>query len=75
MDKDMQPVTAEYSSGEKVWRLPNRNIHREDGPAVEYTNGDVEWRLRGESMSFDYWLDRTTGLTDEEKVMLKLKYG
>jgi hypothetical protein len=75
MDNTMQTTMMEYSTGEKIWRLPNRNIHRDDGPAVIYANGDVEWRLRGESMSFDYWLAKTTGLTDEEKVMFKLKYG
>jgi hypothetical protein len=74
----MQPVMTINKDGEKVWRLPNSNIHRTDGPAVEcteYNNGEVEWRLYGESMSFDEWLDQTTGLTDEEKVMMKLKYG
>ena len=72
---DMQPGMSIDSFGAKVWRLPNRNIHREDGPAVEYTDGDVEWRLDGSSMSFDKWLAKTTGLTDEEKVMMKLQYG
>jgi hypothetical protein len=72
---DMQPEMSIDSFGAKVWRLSNRNIHREDGPAVEYTDGDVEWRLRGQSMSFDEWLAETTGLTDEEKVMMKLQYG
>ena len=70
----MQPVMT-IEDGEKVWRLPNSNIHRTDGPAVEWENGGKQWRLYGESMSFDEWLDQTTGLTDEEKVMMKLKYG
>lgn len=26
----------------------NGKIHREDGPAVEYSNGDKEWWIRGE---------------------------
>ena len=31
--------------GDKRWKLPNGDLHREDGPAVEYTNGDKEWWL------------------------------
>jgi len=29
--------------GTKRWRLPNGNLHREDGPAVEYSNGSRQW--------------------------------
>jgi hypothetical protein len=28
------------------WRV-NRNLHREDGPAVEWNNGDKSWYLNG----------------------------
>ena len=31
--------------GDKVWRLPNGELHRENGPAVEYANGDKYWFL------------------------------
>jgi len=31
--------------GDKVWRLPNGYLHREDGPAVEYANGFKAWYL------------------------------
>jgi hypothetical protein len=31
----------------KVWKLPNGNLHREDGPAVEYSNGDKFWYING----------------------------
>jgi hypothetical protein len=75
MDKDMQSVMTEYPDGAKVWRLSNRNIHRDDGPAIEYADGDKHWRLHGEPMYFEEWLDRTTGLTEEEKIMMKLQYG
>jgi hypothetical protein len=74
MDKDMQP-TMSMEDGVTIWRLPNRNVHREDGPAVEYTNGSKQWRLDGKYLSFDQWLEQTPGLTDEEKVMYKLEHG
>ena len=32
--------------GNKFWYL-NDKLHREDGPAVEYTNGIKEWWLNG----------------------------
>ena len=36
-------------NGAKVWKLPNGNLHREDGPAVEYSNGSgKEWYLNGD---------------------------
>ena len=29
------------------WRLPNRKLHREDGPAVEHADGRKEWWVNG----------------------------
>ena len=29
--------------GNKFWMLPNGELHRVDGPAVEYANGDKQW--------------------------------
>jgi hypothetical protein len=31
----------------RLWDYRHRRIHREDGPAVEYANGDVMWYLHG----------------------------
>lgn len=33
--------TDEY--GARRWELPDGRLHREDGPAIEHANGDVEW--------------------------------
>ena len=33
--------------GNKNWRLPNGNFHKEDSPAVEYSNGDKSWYING----------------------------
>jgi hypothetical protein len=33
--------------GTKIWRLPNGDLHREDGPAAEYSSGSKGWYLNG----------------------------
>jgi hypothetical protein len=33
--------------GNKFWHI-NGECHREDGPAVEYANGDIDWYLNGD---------------------------
>ena len=33
--------------GDKVWFNNKGEIHRENGPAIEYTNGDKVWYLNG----------------------------
>ena len=35
-----------YPSGIKEWYL-NGKLHREDGPAIEYSDGGKEWYLNG----------------------------
>jgi hypothetical protein len=63
-----------YVNGTKWWALYGKR-HRTDGPAIECDNGHKEWFLNGYSYTFDEWLDKNQELTDEEKVMMKLKYG
>jgi len=36
-----------YDNGNRYWYL-NSQLHREDGPACEYTDGAREWWLNGE---------------------------
>ena len=31
--------------GNKRWLLPNGDLHREDGPAIEFYDGDKVWFL------------------------------
>jgi len=33
--------------GDKEWVLPNSSLHREDGPAVEFSNGSKQWWING----------------------------
>ena len=41
------------------WYL-NGNLHREDGPAVEYTNGSKEWYLNGKNLTEKEFLNRNS---------------
>jgi hypothetical protein len=47
--------------------------HREDGPAVIWSNGRVAWYINGEHMSFNAW-SLLVDLTDEEIFLLKMAY-
>lgn len=42
----MKPVRRVGDLGEVAYLLDGK-LHREDGPAVEYPNGDQEWWLNG----------------------------
>jgi hypothetical protein len=41
-----KPICKVDTNGSKFWYL-NRKLHREDGPAIEYTNSYKEWWLNG----------------------------
>ena len=43
-----QPKITIDKNGTKEWRLKNGQYHREDGPAIEYANGDKRWYLNGQ---------------------------
>ena len=43
----MKSKLTVYDNGNKSWELPNGKFHREDGPAVEYSNGSKQWWLNG----------------------------
>jgi hypothetical protein len=40
----------EWADGNKWWYL-NGLLHREDGPAIEYTTGRNDWYLQGKKIS------------------------
>jgi hypothetical protein len=65
---------VEWADGTKEWAIYGLN-HRTDGPAVEWASGKITWHLDGITLTFEEWLKQTTGLTEDEKVMLKLQYG
>ena len=41
-----EPIMSIASNGDKKWKL-NGKLHRDDGPAVEYSNGTKTWYIHG----------------------------
>jgi hypothetical protein len=62
-----------YSDGRKFW-FQHGKRHRTDGPAIIYPNGHVSWCLEGHYYEFEGWLE-LLDISDESKVMMKLKHG
>ena len=60
----------------KEYRNSNGEVHREDGPAIEYSNGTKYWYLNGkrhrengpvvECGAYKYWFLQGEELTEEE---------
>jgi hypothetical protein len=48
------------AEGNTIW-YKNDVYHREDGPAIEYWDGDREWWLNGEKLSEEEFKKRTAG--------------
>lgn len=53
-----------FPLGNKWWFL-NGKLHRIDGPAIEYKNGDKLWYLNGVPYPQEEWFNL---LTDEDKL-------
>jgi len=62
-----------YELGGKDYYV-NGKKHRENGPAVEYYNGIKDWYLNGLFYPFEEWLELAP-ISNEEKILLKLKYS
>ena len=45
----MESKLTTDENGTKIWKLPNGLLHREDGPAVEHSNGNNYWWINGVS--------------------------
>lgn len=70
-----------WPHGEWRW-FHHGKIHRSDGPAkyvpdyYKYYNADMySWYLNDNKYSLDEWLEANDEISEEQKVMLKLKYG
>jgi hypothetical protein len=65
------------SGGNKFWYTSGcpSKLHRTDGPAVKWADGEVWWCLNAACYTFDEWLEINSDLPHEEKVMMKLQYG
>jgi hypothetical protein len=64
----------EYADGRKDWVLHGR-FHRKDGPAIEWPDGATTFYIHNTHYTFDEWLIANTEISEEEKVMMKLRYG
>jgi hypothetical protein len=42
-----ESIRTEDEYGSIFFKLPNGKLHRENGPAVEFTNGDKSWYING----------------------------
>jgi len=71
-EKKENAYCIKYSNGDMEWRV-NGLFHREDGPALDYSDGKVFWWLDGCPILFDVWCNKLNK-TNEEKVFLRLKY-
>jgi hypothetical protein len=71
---DNEPTIEIANNGTKRWIL-NGKLHRVDGPATEYADGEKAWYLNGLYCSFDRWLTANKYISEEEKLMLKLTHG
>jgi hypothetical protein len=59
--------------GTKSWYNKEGRLHRDDGPAIIYTDGYVSWWLNGERYTYKEWF-RFTPITDETKLLVRLQY-
>jgi len=47
-----------YANGDRFWYL-NGELHREDGPACEFSDGYKEWYFNGEDLTEEEFFNRT----------------
>jgi len=62
-----------YPNGQIRWFNAAGQNHREDGPAVIYTDGSMLWTLYDVSYSLKEWCIELNK-SDEEKMLLLLRY-
>jgi len=63
------------SLGTILWYNEKGQRHREDGPAIILSYGRLLWFVNGTRYdSFDEWLE-VGDISDEEKMLLKLRYA
>jgi hypothetical protein len=48
-----QPELEIDEDGNKYWHINRLYYHREDGPAIEYTNGGKHWYFNGKEHRID----------------------
>lgn len=63
-----------FDNVERWYDSSSKMIHRKDGPAVIYPNGNQFWFLNNEIYYFDNFCKKLN-LSEEDIIILKLKYG
>jgi hypothetical protein len=61
--------------GNDIWTDDRGQLHRIDGPAVDFLNGSKSWWVNGERYANFKDFQDASGLSDDEMTMLILKYG
>ena len=57
------------------WWFDNDLIHRKDGPAIEWNDGDNWWYLNGyRYLTIREWIKANDSLTTDEKILFRLTY-
>ena len=51
----MNKIIRRNNNGRQEWRLDGE-LHREDGPAVKYSNTVFQWYLNGVEYSFEEYI-------------------
>lgn len=72
-DHIIQGGVKTYDDGTVEYLNERGELHREDGPAAEWLDGERRWFLNGERQSFSEWCDRL-GKSDKEKDLFLLEY-
>jgi hypothetical protein len=78
----MNPVINKY--GDKLWLTDSVQLHRIDGPAIEFENGDKSYLVNGQLHRTDgpalewgdkleWWIDGIQYLEEDFSRILKLK--
>lgn len=65
---------VEYNDGGKEWYV-NGLYHRIDGPAIDYPTGPQYWFVNGWYKTTFEAFQRASQCTDEQVLLLKIKYG
>ena len=63
-----------WEDGEMHW-YHHGKIHRIDGPAIIRRYDRNEWWWDGRQYSFDRWLEINDEIDEQDKCLIKLRYG